>query len=150
MIIGVILIPLSIKWPKICRVYLSYQLILYLAHQCLVKDVKREAENYNTIFIIFIYYLGCHFDFWVSFIGTFLTQFGFIVVEIMLYEATIWNASKMFSVNMVMLLANLLVTHAVINSAGLLFSDAEVLREENDQLYNDLEEGLVILDQDTN
>ena len=72
------------------------------------------------------------------------------MVEIMLYEATIWNASKMFSVNMVMLLANLLVTHAVINSAGLLFSDAEVLREENDQLYNDLEEGLVILDQHTN
>ena len=68
------------------------------------------------------------------------------MVEIMLYEATFWNASKLFSVNMVMLLANLLVTHAVINSAGLLFSDAEVLREENDQLYNDLEEGLVILD----
>ena len=89
MISGIILVPLSIKWPKLCRVYLSYQLILVLAHQCLVKDVKRETENYITILVILIYYFGFHFDFWVSFIGIFLNQFGFVVVEIMLYEATL-------------------------------------------------------------
>ena len=39
--------------------------------------------------------------------------------------------------------------HILINKMGLLFVDSEILRTGNDQLLNDLEEGVIILNEDS-
>ena len=39
--------------------------------------------------------------------------------------------------------------HIVINLIGLLFVDAVILREGNEQLLNDLKEGVIIMDEAT-
>ena len=51
--------------------------------------------------------------------------------------------------NMAFLLPLLLVTHATITAAGFWFADADVLRDENDNLLDEMEEGLIILKHDT-
>jgi len=45
---------------------------------------------------------------------------------------------------MVWLLVVLLFAHVTITAAGFLFADAEIMRCGNDQLLDDLEEGLII------
>ena len=39
--------------------------------------------------------------------------------------------------------------HAIINLIGLLFVDAEILRAGDEQLLNDLKEGVIIMDEET-
>ena len=43
-----------------------------------------------------------------------------------------------------------LMMHVIITAAGMLFVDAEVLRLGNDALLNDLDEGVIIVDEATN
>ena len=41
---------------------------------------------------------------------------------------------------------NLLFIHIIITKVGMLYADTEVLRSGNDQLLDDLEEGIVLFD----
>jgi RsiW-degrading membrane proteinase PrsW (M82 family) len=48
---------------------------------------------------------------------------------------------------MLWLSMNLMIIHLVISKVGMIYTDAEVLREGNDQTLNNLEEGVIILDE---
>ena len=47
---------------------------------------------------------------------------------------------------MIMLTINLLVFHLIITKVGMIYVEAEILRTGNEELLNNLEEGVVILD----
>ena len=66
-----------------------------------------------------------------------------------LYNKSAESAITDFCANVPILTVTILVVHGVVNVAGLMFSDSDVLRQENDHLLNDLEEGLVIFENDT-
>ena len=63
----------------------------------------------------------------------------------LLYEASFMAALSVCSLNLGFMLASMILGHGVITSAGFLFTDADILRQGNEQLLDDLEEGLVIL-----
>ena len=147
---SLLLVIMSYRWPKISKIFLCYNMVLVLVHQCLLNDVSRGAENFIMLLMYIIFYFTTHFDIWVSLVATVLSQAANIVIQIMLYEAMIEEAMLGFFLNIVFMIFGLLVAHVVITLCGLYYSNAEVQREENIQFLNDLEEGLIIIDNDTN
>ena len=51
--------------------------------------------------------------------------------------------------NMVLLSLNLFVIHLVTTKVGLIYIEAEILRTGNEELLNNLEEGVVILENES-
>ena len=51
--------------------------------------------------------------------------------------------------NMIWQSLNLLVAHLTITKVGMIFVEAEILREGNESLLNELEEGVIIQDAET-
>ena len=59
-------------------------------------------------------------------------------------EVVVWCLSSMFWQAF-----NCWIIHLIITKVGMIFIDAEILRTGNDQLLNELEEGVIILQDDT-
>ena len=73
-----------------------------------------------------------------------------LLVRKFIYEAPI-DSGVVVGLLTAMIFTALVITlmHILFNKMGLLFVDSEILRTGNDQLLNDLEEGVIILKEDS-
>ena len=63
----------------------------------------------------------------------------------LLYEEDVGGLVIGYVITVVYLTVNLIYIHLILTKAGMIYIDAEVLREGNDSTLNNLEEGVVIL-----
>ena len=73
-----------------------------------------------------------------------------LLVRQFIYEAPI-DSGIVVGLITAMIFTALVITlmHILFNKMGLLFVDAEILRTGNDQLLNDLQEGVIILNEES-
>ena len=63
----------------------------------------------------------------------------------LLYDEDVGGLVIGYVLTVVWLTANLIYIHLILTKVGMIYIDAEVLREGNDSTLNNLEEGVVIL-----
>ena len=82
-----------------------------------------------------------------SSIVTFIGQVGFQVIQMVLYKQDKAVVGISLLINLPILIFALCTLQICITWAGFMFADAEILRNGNEQLLDDLEEGLIILEE---
>lgn len=144
-----ILMAISMKKLSICKTYIYYQVLYGILEDCLPRDfgdMQSKLSNTNNIMNFCLLY----FDFWPNC----LTMSALPLVQLMtntfVYDknmtgSLIWHCIaatgwQFFS---------LLMCHMVINAVGLIFVEADILRSGNEQLLNNLKEGVIIMDQES-
>ena len=87
-----------------------------------------------------------YFKWWPSFICSLLVLVPFAIARIVFYGDNAALLSVQLLVYMMWHAMNMLFIHIIITKVGMLYADTEVLRSGNDQLLDDLEEGIVLFD----
>ena len=126
------LILLSIKKPRVCKVFLSYEILAILMSECMVTDVDRGAQNIIMLLMFLIIFYMLHYDFWTTFISTILSQGVNIIIQTLLYEASLHDAFLLFFLNTICLIPLLLICHGVVTATGFLFVDADQAKKGNE------------------
>lgn len=91
-----------------------------------------------------------YYDFWPSSICMVLSQAVQMIIISVVYEKPITAGDVGMTIAaMIWQFTNLLLCHLIINSMGMLFVEADILRTGNEQLLNNLKEGVIIMDQKT-
>ena len=99
------------------------------------------------LLLYFTFFFTMHFNLLTSIIATVLSQAANIPIQILLYDESPESACLLFLFNMLWLLPMMLLCQGMFNSAGFLFADTEMKSQGNTQLLEDLEEGLVVLEE---
>ena len=63
---------LSIKKPQICKLYLSYELVMLVCTEFLVRESDASSQNLVTILLTVVYFTVFYYDLWVGVIGVLL------------------------------------------------------------------------------
>ena len=143
------LVLISLKKPKVCKIFLTYEIVLVALNQCFVTSVDRYSENLTILLMYLTLYFMYHYDNWTTFIGTILSQVLNIVLQILLYQASAQEAFVLFFWNILTLVPLMLVNHGVITASGFLYADTEILRNGSNQMFDELNEGIIIVDDKT-
>lgn len=149
-VIRLVLNVLAIKWLRITKVTYYIEFLILAAENFIPVPVTLEIEMLLTSLFSYLFFALSYFNFWAD-MGTGVAFF------------TLMCANRVFlygdPVDVVMMhgililpwhLFNFLCVHIALTKFGFLFVDAEVLRSGNEQLLNNLEEGVIILDETSN
>ncbi len=66
----------------------------------------------------------------------------------MFFKEPIGELAVSYVTSAVILTINICIIHLIITKVGFIYTEAEVLRKGNDQILNNLNEGVIILDQE--
>ena len=143
------LMVISFKKQQVCKIYIYYQILYSLLEECMPRDYGTMQVNIfmtnNVMNFCLLYY-----DFWPSSICMVLSQAVQMVIIAVVYEETITAGTVGMTIAaMVWQFGNLFLCHLIINSVGMLFVEADILRSGNEHLLNNLKEGVIIMDQET-
>lgn len=149
----VILLLISIKKPKICKLYLFYELALHLASQSELSLV--HADNYLagkiSLMATVILFNALYYNVWLSMAAILLCQLA------MQFADKILDANSDdddvepiagFVLNSLWLMVVLPLCHMLVTYFGNKYIEVEMKSLDKDQLLDGLEEGLVIVDHD--
>ena len=65
----IVLLAVSYKKPRICRMYFFYEMMMMLIDQCLPRDIKLDILNFLLLLLTTINYFSLAFDFWPNLIA---------------------------------------------------------------------------------
>ena len=147
-LVRVLLLLVSFKWPKVCKLYLAFDVTTLVVDQGLVRSNDYDTENYIMLLSYFAHYFTMSYDVLSSFIITLISQVAFQALQMILYAQTFKLFLANLIVNQLLLLFGIFGVQICITWAGFMFADAEILRNGNEELLDGLEEGLIILEED--
>ena len=142
----VILMGLSYRFPAVCRIYVYYQIVYLSVEWCLPRDYgdMQTSVLYSENVLNFVL---LYFDFWPSCLGFIFPCLVQAVMSHLHYDKEV---DSFFVAELIFMLVwqflNLLLCHYVITSVGLLYVTTETMNTSNEQLLNNLNEGVVIND----
>ena len=104
------------------------------------RDIRLDVVNYILLLVNLINFFSLHFVFWQCMISVSIQRAIFVVIRHKIYMEPI-AASTIFDtvLNLCWMAITLSITHFVITSAGLLFIEADILRQGNEGLLNSLD-----------
>ena len=149
----VILLLISIRYLKVTKCQFFLQLIFQTAVQCgLPTDQGINHLHYLRIATTFHFILMYDHDlFKPSAIAVMISQTLNFCAENFLFDKTITSSAIGVYIAMsIFFMANLYVIHLFITWVGMIFVEAETLRDGNEALLSNLKEGVVIVDELTN
>ena len=146
----VVLFLLALKWIRVTKVFFYYELITALIEQMLPWNVSWTVACLIRLLVTIVNFVTDYFDFWPSLI---CLQLQYPVMSI--FHSLFHNErvdgqffAQMFT-NMIICSLCVWVAHLSLAKCGMIYCEAEVLRDGNEQLLNNLEEGVMILEEDT-
>lgn len=102
-----LLLLISFKWPKVCKLYLFFDMTFLSIEQGLVKNVDYETMNQIVLLSQYSVYFTLSYDLVPSFIVTFISQVGFQAIQIVLYMQSVESAVASLIGNLLVLLFGL-------------------------------------------
>ena len=136
---------IGIWWRKITKVFFYYELITSGIEFMLPFDINLATATLIRVLVTLVNFQSDYFHFWPSLVCI-LLQFPFMAIM----NAEFNNLprdqgfySKIVS-DMIVQAVLIWICHLFITKAGMIFVEVEVLRDGNEQLLNNLEEGLII------
>ena len=143
------LILVSMKKLAVCKMYIYYQIVYLILEECLPRDfgeMQLKVLMNQTVLDFSLLY----FNFWPSCIGVLCIQIFQVAARTFIYDKDVTSSVIAEGIGgIVFQFSNLLAMHIVINIVGLLFVKAEILRAGDEQLLNDLKEGVIIMDEES-
>ena len=147
----IILVLISIKNLRVCKLYFYYEQIVFLSS--LLMPIGMSAEDQNELNLVgnlrnFSYF---YFDLWPCVICTMLTQNLAPVLRSLMYVDEHYNATVIGTTIILMLqvFMGYIIVHIIFTQLGFNFLGAEVERSSNRELITNLDEGVLILEQET-
>lgn len=141
----IVLFLIGIWWRKITKVFFYYELITSGIEFMLPFDINLATATLIRVLVTLVNFQSDYFHFWPSLVCI-LLQFPFMAIM----NAEFNNLprdqgfySKIVS-DMIVQAVLIWICHLFITKAGMIFVEVEVLRDGNEQLLNNLEEGLII------
>ena len=104
----------------------------------------------HKMIISYINYIHTYFDWWPSISCTLLSLITFSTSRYIYFDDPADLLAYQLIFNMIWHGMNLFFIHLLISKAGMLYAETEVLRSGNNQLLDNLEEGVVIFDDKKN
>ena len=130
------------------RLVFYLEIYIQVAEAFLPLDVA-DGGTYMTykILVGYMTFWLSYFEWWPSFICSLLVLVPFALARIEFYHESVALLSVQLVVYMIWHAMNLLFIHIIITKVGMLYADTEVLRSGNNQLLDDLDEGIVLFDE---
>lgn len=136
---------IALKWRKITKIFFYYELITSLLEMMLPSDITQAAATLIRVLVTTLNFISDYFDFLPSLICIILqypVMAGFHAAFYNLpTDGTFFGGMIL---NMITSAVSIWMCHICITKIGMIFVEAEVLREGNEQLLNNLEEGVII------
>ena len=146
----IVLLAISYKKPRVCRMYFFYELMMMMIDQCLPRDINLETLNFLLLLLTTLNFFSMAYDYWPNLVACSISQVIFTAIRASVYNDEL-NGDAVLGCffNILWSVLVTLCAHVVITSAGLLFVEAEILRQGNDSILDGLKEGVIILSEDT-
>ena len=122
----------SFKWPKVCKLYLAFDVTTLVVDQGMVKGNDYDTENYIMLLSYFAHYFTMSYDILSSFIITLVSQVAFQTIQVTLYARSLDLCIANLIINQFLLLFGIFGVQICITWAGFMFADAEILRNGNE------------------
>ena len=136
---------LSFKYLKVTKLYIYYNLMFALIWDIGLPSTMGTARiNYVQVSLLVIFILD-YFHFWAPVLCMTIIHLSQIASESILYGNEI-TASLFIHVHGVCVIQFLhfFTVHIIITQVGMIFVDSEIVRIGNDQVLNNLKEGIII------
>ena len=143
-----VLFLIGLKWLKITRIFFYYELITFVIEQMLPFDITWTVATLIRLLISSLNLITDYFDWWPSLFCTLLQYPILGVARAMFYNESI-DSHFFLNITSTMVVSALFswIIHISIVKFNLIYIEAEVLREGNEQLLNNLEEGVIIVEE---
>ena len=144
-----VLILISMKNLSTCKIYIYYQILYLLLEECLPRDYGTMQLKLLLSQSVLDFSL-LYFNFWPSCIGILSIQVFQVAARSLTYGKDVTSAIIAECIGaLAFQFFNLITMHIVLNIVGMLFIEAEILRAGDEQLLNDLKEGVIIMDKES-
>ena len=141
-----ILLFLSFKYLRVTKVYIYCNLIVTLICEIgLPNGLGAERIEFMHLSLLMIFILD-YFDFYPSIVCIIIVHLSQIASESILYgnEITTSHVISVLGICVLQFL-QLFTIHIIITKVGMIFVESEIVRIGNDQILNNLKEGVIIL-----
>ena len=144
----VLIFLLSIKWRKFTRLSIFIDITIYWLESFLPIEMPM-MEYYSTFKLIglILSFILSYFYWTPTLIYCVLASALWHLNRALLYEESVADTMIYFIGVTIWFVINIFVTHLVITWVGKLFAKAQVLKSGNENILENLEEGVVILDE---
>ena len=142
----VLLLILSFKYLRLTKVFIYYNVMAALVWEIgLPHGMGLERINYMQVQLVIVFILD-YFDFYPSIACIVGVHLSHIFSESVLYghEITALFVIQVLGVCVIQYL-QLFTVHIIMTKMGMIFVEAEIVRIGNDQILNNMKEGVVIL-----
>ena len=93
-------------------------------------------------------FFSLYYDFWAAIFASALSRVLFVVIRSTIFQEEFTTGIVIESfVNMVWVFFGLSFVHIIITGAGYLYTEADILKQGNEQLLESFDEGLAIINQ---
>ena len=136
---------LSFKYLKVTKLYIYYNLMTALIWEIGLPSTMGTARiNYMQMSLLVIFILD-YFHFWAPVLCMTIIHLSQIASESILYgnEITASLVIHVLGVCVIQFL-HFFTVHIIITHVGMIFVDSEIVRIGNDQVLNNLKEGVII------
>ena len=142
-----ILILISIKHLRICKIYFYYEQVLFLCSLAMPLGMRADDHNYVNMLENQKNFALFYFDLWPCLICSLIGQAITPVFRWINYNEDGFDAKVVYMTLMVMvqLLLGCLIIHMIFTKFGFNYLSAELERRSNELVLNNLEEGVIII-----
>ena len=137
----------SLKWPKLFKSFYYIELLVFSAETIIPTDLSLAYEQMFWILGSYQFFWLGYFSFWIDLVCLILSFIPMYVGRVFYHEDPLNEVAFNAILMVPWPTLNIFLIHWVITKFGFLFIDAEMLRLGNDQLFDNLEEGVVILEE---
>ena len=144
-----LLFLISLKWHHVTKLNYYYEMVSFLVECLLPYDVSNNISQWIRLLMTIINFLLDYFHFVPALIFVTLQFVINMAARHAFFEEPIDSEAIFTCVfNMIVAAMNIWGIHMVVTKWGMIFVDAEVLRTGNEQLLNNLEEGVIIQEEE--
>lgn len=149
-VVNVILFLLSFKWPQITKLYFYIMFYHHVNEMLLPYDIPEASSNILRIITGVVDFIACYFHWWPALILSMLNMFLSSLGRAMFYEMPFDSEAIIKTiVNMILVGVMVWFCHIVVTYAGMVFIEVQIVRAGNEQILDDLEEGVIIQNPET-
>ena len=144
-IASVVYFAACLKWPRLFKWLLYFELLDETINVGLPIEIDSFYDILIRTLISALRFILCYFN---GFAGIFWANVSIgsvFVRRALFHEEDFGDLVIGYVMTVVFLTVNLIYIHLILTKIGMIYIDAEVLREGNDSTLNNLEEGVVIL-----
>lgn len=121
-----------LKWPRLIKLSLYLEYFKYVLNFGLPQELNNNSETLLLVLNIQMDFVLCYFEFAPGLIASLLAIVLTYTKRAVFFEEAIGGLSIDCVISIIWVTMNLVIIHLIISKVGMIYTDAEVLRDGND------------------